>query len=150
MAWRRPPRCSWRPDASVLATPHADVTVVDANPDGTVGDYVVGTVDVFCPGSQEKIGTAGFKSLEADRGFQLLSAAVRLKRGDIFLDGLTSNTDGRVVFDAIVGGTRTFAGARGEARERSLGEGDDTSEGSNLNRVTLKFRTENARTIKKQ
>jgi hypothetical protein len=124
----------------------AFTTFVDINQNGQPdpGDAFVGTVDVFRRGTEDKIGTASFSvyvvSLRGD-GFALFNAALRLKRGDIFLKGLTSLAEPPVSFDAIVGGTRAFKGARGQAVERMIDEGPDTSTSAALIRGTLKFTT---------
>jgi hypothetical protein len=120
------------------------VTAVDANQNGEedAGDYVVGTADILRRGTSHKIGTASFTSLRTSAsGFDLLSAALRLPGGDIFLEGHVAPGDD-VAFDAIVGGTKRFKGARGQVRERNLGEGDDTTMPSFKIRLRMTFTTE--------
>ncbi|HWT25751.1 MAG TPA: hypothetical protein VN213_19760 [Solirubrobacteraceae bacterium] len=125
---------------------NADVMVVDANPanpEGEAGDYVVGTAAVFRRGTRDRIGTASFTSLFVGDGFELFDAALRIRGDDIFVkEHLTPNeANAAVIRGAIVGGTGRFKGARGVARERSLGEGDDTTMTSFLIRVRLRFTT---------
>src|SRR5688572_28646413 len=95
---------------------NADVTTVDANPDGEAGDYVVGTADVFRRGTRARIGVASFTSLlTSGRGHELFSAALRIRGDDIFVEEhLTPNeANDAVIRGAIVGGTGKFNGARG-------------------------------------
>ncbi len=118
---------------------------VNGNGEPDAGDAFVGAVDVFRKGTRRVIGTAAFSNLvvstEGD-GSALFSAALRLNGGDIFLEGLTTFQDEPVVFDAIVGGTKKYKGARGQAREKVIGEGDDTSAPSTEIRVRLTFTTD--------
>jgi hypothetical protein len=119
------------------------VTAVDANQNGEedAGDYVVGTADILRRGTSRKIGTVSFTSLRVSAsGFELFSAALRLRGADLFLEGHVAPDDD-VAFDAIVGGTRRFRGARGQVRERNLGEGDDTSTPSFKIRLRMTFTT---------
>jgi hypothetical protein len=119
------------------------VTVVDANQSGAedAGDYIVGTADILRRGTSRKIGTASFTALRvSDSGFELFSAALRLRGADLFVEGHIAPGD-VVAFDAIVGGTKRFAGARGQVRERNLGEGDDTSAPSFRIRLRMTFTT---------
>jgi hypothetical protein len=127
-----------------------NATFVDlnGNNESDPGDSFVGNFDVFRRGTSRLIGTAAFSSLvvSTEGGeTSLFSAALRLNRGDIFLEGVTGPDDPLVVFDAIVGGTRKFKGARGQARETPMGEGDDTSEASSIIRVKLTYTTDRGR-----
>src|SRR3712207_932297 len=91
------------------------LTFVDVNQNGEPdpGDSFMGTVDVFRRGTRTRIGTATFTNLVVSSRFALFSAAVRLRDGDLFLQGLTPlDEEEDVTYDAIVGGTR----ARSEER----------------------------------
>jgi hypothetical protein len=122
-------------------------TFVDLNENGQpdAGDSFLGTIDVYRKGTRRRIGTVSFTNLitstEGD-GRALFSAALSLNGGDIFVEGVTTMADAPVVYDAIVGGTRKYRGARGQARERTIGEGPDTSNPTVVIRVKLVFTTE--------
>jgi hypothetical protein len=120
------------------------LTFVDINQNGRPdpGDSFMGTIDVFRRGTRTRIGSVTFTNLVVSSRFALFSAAVRLRDGDLYLEGLTNLTEEEdVTYDAIVGGTRAYKGARGQAKERVIGEGDDTSADDVLIRVELSFKT---------
>ena len=115
----------------VVATGLGEVKVVDVGGDGLrLADRIAARGPLFDESQTERVGTTYVhcivhrRIIDPDKGLWNCNYVLELAGGDIVLQGLDPRGPG-VYEMSVLGGTGTYAGARGDATFTDVGEGGE-------------------------